>query len=262
MIKKKAAPKSRRSAGGFTGKYPPTPFAFFRTTFHNNNILIGNDPAQIRFLSQVLRHEVTHVDQVTDEMLLGNEGLLLQVSAEHRIDISSDVKRNTGIWNADPILKGSAGANAIVRCAARLIGMPDKPSREVLDFVATEITRAGVLDIRGAVSRAAWLLTGDILPKVKQIEPWEHPIRWMRPEHDPEYRLHALYNILVAWALLATGEAGGAGHLDVSLVREDYLKTLKLDKQRVYQSIKQLSIWKLKGGNPYCCALHIASIWS
>jgi hypothetical protein len=38
------------------------------------------------------------VDKVTDEMLLGKDACLYRISAEHRLDLSPDVKARTGIW--------------------------------------------------------------------------------------------------------------------------------------------------------------------
>jgi hypothetical protein len=262
-------PARNLSKRATTGKYPPTPLAYFRKTLPKNNILIGDDPAQLRFLVQQLypdatdveHNPITPVDKVTDDMLLGHVGRLLQVAAEHRIHISADVRSRAGIWDAGPIFKGSAGANAIVRQAASLLDLPDSPSREMVDFVAEEISKGGVADIRGALWQAVWLLTGDIVPKVKLIEPWEDPVRWLEPGTNPEYRLQFLYQTLVVWGFIATGNLKGVREFKVSRAREEYLTTLKLDRQRVYDSIKQLSIWRTKHTDPILCALAIASIW-
>lgn len=242
--------------------YSPTPFALGRKALPCNNILIGTDPAQILFLAQVLRTPAVTLDLVTDETLLGQTGLLLQVTAEHRIDISSDVRSKTGLWDAGPIRRGSSAAHAIVRYAAILISFEGKLSREMLEYVSDAITKDGVEDVRGALARAAWILTGGPTPPPPPLQPWQDPVRWLQPGTDPEERLEKLYRDLAAWSLVATGEAGGARHLDVAPAEQTYLKTLHLDKGRVYQSIKQLSRWKLQGGgDPYCCALAIACIW-
>jgi hypothetical protein len=245
-----------------SGDYPPTTMAFAQKTFLKNNILVGSDPAQIRFLSQLLHLPATRLNQITDETLLGHTGLLLQVTADHCIDLSIDERNHTGIWDAGPILKGSAAAHAIVRHAVTLIGHKGKLPRESLEYVTSAITRKGIFDIRAALSHAAWMLTGDITPSPRWLDPWKDPIHWLEPGTDPELRLNSLYKTLVAWSLLATGEPGGANHLHVTPAYQAYLKTLMLNKDLVYESIKQLSVWRQKGTNPYCCALRIASIWS
>jgi hypothetical protein len=244
-----------------SGKYPPTTLAFSRKTLPKNNILIGDDPAQLRFMEQQLNKEITYVDEVTDEMLLGYEGLLVWVSAEHHIDISPDVKRHTGIWDAGPILKGSAGAHAIVRHAALILKITEKLSRETMDFVATEITKHGLEDVRGALWLAVWALTGDTTPEPTWLEPWQDPIRWLSPGTDPAHRLMSLYRTLVGWGFLVTGEPRGLKQLRITPAHQAYLQTLKLDRDRVYESIKVISIWKIQRFDPHICTLRIASIW-
>lgn len=101
-----------------TSEYLPTPFLLGHKHLAKNNILIGSDPAQIRFFEDFAGHETTLVERITDESLLGKSGLLLRVHAAHQMDLSPDVKEKTGIWSADAITAGSAGANALVRQAA------------------------------------------------------------------------------------------------------------------------------------------------
>jgi hypothetical protein len=274
MIVKRTGRKSGKSATNLgrratNGKYPPTPLAYFRKTLPKNNILIGDDPAQLRFLAQQLNREVTQiegdpitaVDKVTDDMLLGYEGLLLQVSAEYRIDLSPDVKSRTGIWDAGPIRKNSAGAHAIVRQAAAILKISDKLPAETMNFVAGEITKYGLEDVRGALWAAVWHLTGDCTPEPAWIEPWQDPVRWFNPKNDPVYRLEGLYLTLVAWGFLVTREPLGLKQLHITPVHEAYLQTLRLDEQRVYDSIKQLSNWRMQRTDPMLCALAIACIW-
>jgi hypothetical protein len=53
----------------------------------------------------------------------------------------------------------------------------------------------------------------------------------------------------------------GVRQFKVSLARQEYLKSLKLDKQQVFDSIKQLNIWRAQHTDPLLCALAIAAIW-
>jgi hypothetical protein len=231
--------------------------------------LIGDDPAQLRFLAQQLNPQltdiesdpITAVEKVTDDMLLGREGLLLQVAADYRIDISPDVRSHTGIWNAGPILKGSAGANEIVRMAAAIIQPGSKIPRETMAFVAAEITKGGLQDIRGALWLAVWHLTGEVTPSVEWPNPWNDPVRWLPKGVDVTYRLNSLYKTLVAWGFVVTGELLGLKQLSLTPQQLEKLKTLKLDEQRVYDSIKCLSIWRNQHTEPMLCALSIAAIW-
>jgi hypothetical protein len=244
-----------------SGKYPPTTLLYSRKSASTNNILIGADPAQLRFFEQQAGKKITYVEEVTDDMLLGNQGLVLCVSTEHCIDISPDVRRHTGIWDAGPILNGSAAAHAIVRHATLILKITEKLSREMMDFVSTEITKYGLHDVRGALWLAVWYLTCDVPAAPSRIEPWQDPIRWLSSGTDPAHRLMSLYRTLVGWGFLVTGELLGLKQLRITTAHQAYLQTLKLDRDRVYESIKVLSVWKTKRSDPYICALRISSIW-
>ena len=74
---------------GVVQEFTPTPFILTKKTILRNNIGVGEDPAQIRFLEQQLGVEAEQVDRVTDDMLVGREGLLYRVYAAHRIGFRS-----------------------------------------------------------------------------------------------------------------------------------------------------------------------------
>jgi len=231
-----------------------------RKTLPRNNILIGDDKAQLRFFQQYTGLEVETCEKVTDDLLLGKEDLLLRVFASHRIDISPDVKAKTGIWSADPIQKGSSGANAIVRYAASILGIA-KIAREDVDRVSAQITKDGIDDIRGAVWHAVWLLSGDNAAPAKWSDPWKDPINWVDTT-DITHRLHSLYRSLVGWAFLKTEDLRGVRQFGISPSQQQFLKQQNLDHRRVAESIRVLSTWKTRHTDPFVCALRISSIWS
>lgn len=249
-----------RQGVAVSSEFPPTPFLFSRKSLAKNNILVGDDKAQIRFFKQVSGLEVETVGKVTDDMLLGSEGLLFHVHAEHQIDLSPDVKKRTGIWSADEITKGSAGANAIVKHAASLLGLSKLP-RETVEIVSEQITKHGVADIRGALWEAVWILSTEVKAPTRWNDPWKDPRNWMDKD-DPVHRLHSLYKSLVGWSYLITNDTKGARAFGISPSHQQFLKNLKLDRRRVYESIKVLSGWKKSLSDPYVCALRITTIWS
>jgi hypothetical protein len=69
-----------------TSDLPPVLHILLKKTYPKNNIVVGDDPAQIRFLEQRLSiglpEEITavQVDRVTDDMLAGHENKLYRVS--------------------------------------------------------------------------------------------------------------------------------------------------------------------------------------
>ncbi len=83
-----------------------------------SNVLLT--PAHICYIEQDLGRQVETRTRVTDDDLVGKEGCLFQVYGAHQIDLSAEVRRRTGIWSAEPIIKGSAAANALVRLAASI----------------------------------------------------------------------------------------------------------------------------------------------
>jgi hypothetical protein len=78
-----------------TSDLPPTLHILLKKTLPKNNIVVGDDRAQIRFLEQQLsteakKIEAVQVDRVTDDMLAGYEGKLYQVSLKHKVDLSPE----------------------------------------------------------------------------------------------------------------------------------------------------------------------------
>jgi hypothetical protein len=123
--------------------------------------VVGDDRAQIRFLEQSLstdanKVEAVRVERVTDDMLAGYEGKLYHVSMKHKVDLSPELRGRTGVWAADPIVKGSAPINTLVKFAATLL--PDRVKtlkRETIDRIGDDLTKKGVPEIRAAIWKAA-----------------------------------------------------------------------------------------------------------
>jgi hypothetical protein len=81
-----------------SSEYPPVVFTLGRKTLLKWNVVIGDDHAQLLWMDHVAGMKAVTVDKVTDEMLLGKDACLYRISAEHRLDLSPDVKARTGIW--------------------------------------------------------------------------------------------------------------------------------------------------------------------
>ena len=123
------------------------------------------DPAHIRYIEQTLCRQAEIRSRVTDDDLLGKEGVLYQVYGAHQIDLSAEVKRRTGIWSAEPIVKGSAAANALVRLAASILAIdPKELPKEKFERVVDLVTKRGVSDVPGSIDHAVCLLADDLEP--------------------------------------------------------------------------------------------------
>ena len=73
------------------------------------------------------------MESLNDDHVLGQEApQLWRVARSGQVDLSPNVRARVGIWSLDIIEKGSAGANAMVREACRLMGM-SRPPRPTVD---------------------------------------------------------------------------------------------------------------------------------
>ena len=178
-----------------------------------------------------------------------------------QIELSPNVKAKTGIWSLDLLEKGSAGINAIVRKAADLLGY-DRPGKETVQAVADEIVR-DVYDINASVWQAAWVLTAPLPAKHRWARPWENWLTWMPKGEDPRFRLNALYWELVMWVFARGADERGyrrtRGKFDKK--KFDKLALLNLPKDRVFNSVVELSRWRERGYDPYVCIIKISKIW-
>jgi hypothetical protein len=248
-------------------QYHTTPFLLEKTP-KKHNILIGNDAAQIRFAERFLsmahntKVKCEEVSLVDDDMLLGkDEPQLYVVERESFIDLSAQMKSKVGIWSLDLLEKGCGGLNVIVRTAAQLLGM-EKPDKKLVQSVADEIAR-DVYDINAAIWHAAWVLSGPLPEKVNWMRPWENWLLWLPKGTDPYFRLHSLYWELVMWTFAQTGDERGyrrsKGRWDQRKFQK--LSQLQLPKDKVFNTLVELSIWRERSYDPYVCALKIAKIW-
>lgn len=249
------------------GDYPTTPLLLERTP-KKHNILIGNDRMQIRWAEQFLsmahdakiKHQV--VETVNDDMVHSEEPKLFVVERSSFIDLAPAVKARTGIWQMELIEPKTAGLNAIVRQGAKLMGIA-KPDKDEVQRVANAMDE--VFDIRAAIWHAAWLWSGTVPEKSsgRWLQPWENWLGWMPQGVDPRYRLNTLYWDLVRWVFASTGDERGfrrtKGHWNAKRFTE--LASLTLPKDKVYNTLVELSIWKDRKYDPWVCALKVSKIW-
>jgi hypothetical protein len=233
-----------------------------------HNVLVGDDAMQVRFAEQYLcaHHHVKipcqSVDALNDGHVLGREEpCLYRVDRISQIDLSPNVRPQIGIWSLDLVEKGSAGANAIVREACRLMDVP-KPPRQALDWVAAEAVK-NLNDIKAAIWHAAWLLHGPIPERKAWPKPWDNYLTWLPQNEDPGYRLNTLYWELVEYVFAAEGDEAGFRKTGRSFFPRQFkhLSSLVLPKVRVFDSVSVLSAWREQHTDPYVCALRIAKIW-
>lgn len=242
--------------------YAPAVCIVQKKTLPSNNIVIGDDAAQIRFLEQQLGVPAEEVDRVTDDMLLGKEGVLYRVFASHRIDLSPEMRNKTGFWAAEPIVKGSAAIHALVKFAATLLPYPEKKlTRETVNLVGDLLTTAKVYDVRGTLWEAVWILAGELPVKKPYPDPWEAPVKWLDASMNVTQRLHTLCKRLSGYAAYITKGTEAARALGVKPGELQRFKDLHLDPTKVYRTLVLLSRWKQGRMLPYVCAMQIAAVW-
>jgi hypothetical protein len=254
----------RREGVTISSELPPVPFILLKKALPKNHIVVGEEPGQLRFLAHQIGAKPEAVERVTDDMLAGFEGRLYTVAAKYKVDLSPELRGRTGMWAAEPITKGSAAINTIVKFAATLLPGRDKIplKRDVLDRIGDTLTKGRTDDIPGLIWSAVWLLSGDNPPNKLWPDPWESPVDWLDAETKPEVRLHSLHKKLVAYATMVGFGEDAASKLGVKPSQQQHFKGLTLDLARVYRSIALLSRWKQGRMQPYICAVQIATIWS
>jgi hypothetical protein len=234
-----------------------------RKTAKKYNILIGDDPAQVRFAEQVLNMPCQFAEHVDDMALLSGGPCLLNIATPKVADLSEAVKTATAFWSLGPITRGSAGATAIVRHAASILAV-EEPERDVLRRLADRLAGDGIDDIRIAVWKAVWLLLGPIPEAYSRWpEPWEDYKGWLRNGIDPSYRLNTLLRDLAAYAFILSNEEESLRKAGLSLSpsRLKHLKGLTLEPRKVYDTVSEISAWKVRKYDPYECAFRVATIW-
>lgn len=243
-------------------EFPPITILLSRKNHKAFNILVGDDPFQVRFAERVFNLPCLTVETITDPDILTGKPCLLRVTTGRVVDLSDGVKEKVSIWSIGPMKRGSSGASAIVRYAADLIGK--ELDRTVIKRIADALTQEGIEDIPIAIWTAVGLLSGPTPGEyVRWLEPWESHRSWLRPEVDPGYRLNTLFRDLSAYAFISAGEEESlkkAG-LFLSPSKLKYLSNLKLDLVRVHNTLRELSQWRMKHPDPYPCVLKISAIW-
>jgi hypothetical protein len=255
--------QGRREGVTISSELPPVPHILLKKTPFKNHIMVGGELGQIRFLAQHFNAKAETVERVTDDMLAGFEGKIFVVSAKYKVDLSPELRSRTGMWSAEPIVKGSAAVNAIVRHAATLLPGREKTlKRDVIDRVGDLITKGRTDDMRGLIWNAVWLLSGDLAPTQMWKDPWESPTDWMDNDMNPDVRLHSLYKKLVGYAHVTGFGEDAATKFGIKPSQQQHFRNLNLNLGLVSQSIVTLSRWRQGRMPSYICAVQIASIWS
>lgn len=243
--------------------YPTTPLLLAQKTVYRFNVLVGDDPAQVRFAEQVLGVPCKSVEVLHDEDLLGKEeSLLYRVDTPRQLDLSPNTKALSGIWSLEPIEKGSAGVNALVRFAASLLDV--QVDKGQLQLVSDKLLKDGgeIEDVRAALWHAAWLLTGPrLVDEGYWPDPWAKPKDWLPKGVDPGHRLNSLYRFLVGYVFAKEDDQDAARKFGLSIARFKAMRHLSLDLTKVDHSIRELSRWRAQKYSPLVCALKVTNIW-
>jgi hypothetical protein len=256
--------RNTHRSGGIGGiQFHPVPYLFSRT-IPRNNILIGDDVVQIRFVEQLTGLKCEMLDSVSDDDLFGKDGVLYRLLTHKGLALSPQVQGKTGVWALSPITAGSAGANALVKVAAGI--SQATPTKEQADALSRHIgklfERNEISDLRVGLWETVWAMTAD-LPHTHWSEPWETPMPqdWMPPGMDLGLRFGFLFKTLKAYVLLHTNAEQEARKMGIQPHRLMKLKDLKLDPEKVYGSLKALSSWKHFDTDHRIVALDLTRVW-
>lgn len=251
----------RRSIAGML--YHPVPYLLLKQP-PRNNILIGDDASQIRFVEQLTGLTCETRDSISDDDLFGKDGVLYRLLAANGLNLSPSLRNRTGIWSLAPITSGSAAASAVVRSAAEVLN--EKLTKDRLESLSRHVgwlfEHGEVVDLRAGLWETVWAMTAD-LPPHGWKEPWESAsLRdWMPPGVDLGLRLGALFKKLRVYVLLhsdAEMEAKKMGFPPHKLMQ---LKNLRLNPNKVHESLKVLSRWKNLTTDPLVEGLALTKIW-
>jgi hypothetical protein len=250
-------------------EFAQTPGLLAQKVHKKVNILVGDDPVQVRFVEQTLGISVEKVGRLEDKDVLSvDSSKLFQVISSRHLEFSPNTLAKVGIWSLDPLVNGSDGVTAIVKYAVAIVGL-EKPSKEQLTEIARRISSREIEDVRAAVWDAVWHLTGDA-PKAWKpwLDPWTDPKGWLPSDLNPEKRLNSLYWDLVLFCFTRRDEeealkkAANKSRVRVSPSKYKYFKGLNLDLNKVYDSFYLLSRWRAERFDAYVCALLMKNIWA
>jgi hypothetical protein len=234
---------------------------------------VGDDAPQIKFAEQILsslhNFPVTcqTVETLTDIDLIGKERpQLCRVTRAGMIELSPQGRATCDIWSIAMIEPKSAAAFSLVKHAAKLLAM-EKPPKEIVTKVSTEIAKDGIYNLSACLWQAAWLLSQP-QPEIKKwSRPWDSNLEWLPRGENPAYRLNSLYWELIHYVFAKEEDEAGlkkvlaSGNKKFDSDRFKRLGKLDLNNNRVFNTFQELSMWRNQHSDPFVCALKIANIW-
>ncbi len=244
-------------------QFHPVPFLLVKAP-PRNNVLVGDDALQIRFMEQLTGFRCETVEHVCDDDLFGKDGTLLRVLTANCLDLSPQLRAKTGVWALVPLTPGSVSANALVRAAAETL--KTKAKKEQLDALSRHIGRLferdDIADLRVGLWETVYAMSGELKP-TRWREPWEtsFPHEWMPTGVDLELRFGSMAKTLRAYVLMHTGGEAEVKKMGVSPSKMLKLKELSLNPDRVQDAIQILSRWKQFNTNPRIVALQLTKAW-
>src|SRR5271157_5721935 len=85
----------RKGTGGV--QFHPVPFLLLKTP-PRNNVLIGDDAIQIRFMEQLTGLQCETRERVCDDDLFGKDGILIRLLTGNTLELSAQLRAKTGVW--------------------------------------------------------------------------------------------------------------------------------------------------------------------
>jgi hypothetical protein len=242
--------------------YPQVPFLLLKTP-PLHNILVGEDPSQVKFAERILKLPCVKKDKLSDSDFLGViEPQLFQLETTNQLELSEDILQKVGIWSLAPLTPGSSGVNTLVKLGAELVGV--KLERGNAQAYSNSLFIDDNIDfLPTAILEAAFQVQSPLTPTKYWDEPWTHPFSWLPP--DPTklpFRLHSLYRKLVAYVFVKHRDKNALKKFGINEKRSQKLSDLSLDLDKVSLTLEELSIWRNQRYDPFICSIKISKIWA
>jgi hypothetical protein len=243
--------------------FPPAITILTKKSNLSNHIVVGSDPASVFLIERVLDRDAVAMDHITDASLAGQSGLLLQVYAAHRLDLSPEMFGKVAIWQADKIADGSSALRELADQAFSVLGVNRKSyDKDALARLKAEVTRTHVQSAFSLFWKIAWIISGEPLSPPAWVDPWDDPEAWLPKGMSVESRLHSLHKKIARYTYSIAFRREVSEQLGVSDKQYQFFCGMRVHPARMFNTFHLLSQWKMGSLNSWVCAIRITDVWS
>lgn len=270
------APKKRptKASTVVVHPYPQIPMALELGEIGPRHLVLGDRNHQVECLAHLIRQALGSVEIVETEILSDHDVLNAVCPTIWVVPMLRDGSLAQGTmaglhkWVSAPMTPGTAGANALVRVAAGYAGVK-KPGRATIEAVSRWVMEDNTGDhIDTMMWDAFWHMTDPRLDarvgedRGSNQHPWTNAWGWFDGKIPLEKRLHILYKDLAGWVFSQGDDVAQLKRLGISPSKGKWLKELKLPVPKVETTVRLLSAWRSRQGDPYRVAMEISTVWA